>query len=89
LPLTPIPTDRFEGIYEEPLHRETPPEGKKLKLLAKTQFRLLKARGISCIAIMKVLVALLLSALAGRVGGLGSTDTITWGGDNSRTGYQT
>ncbi|KAL6354487.1 hypothetical protein LRP88_11824 [Fusarium phalaenopsidis] len=38
---------------------------------------------------MKVLVALLLSALAGRVGGLGSTDTITWGGDNSRTGYQT
>ncbi|KAJ4327142.1 hypothetical protein N0V84_002404 [Fusarium piperis] len=38
---------------------------------------------------MKVLVALLLSAVAGRVGGLGSTDTITWGGDNSRTGYQT
>ncbi|RMJ11424.1 hypothetical protein CDV36_008936 [Fusarium kuroshium] len=38
---------------------------------------------------MKVLIALLLSALVGRVGGLGSTDTITWGGDNSRTGYQT
>ncbi|KAF4976007.1 hypothetical protein FZEAL_7263 [Fusarium zealandicum] len=38
---------------------------------------------------MKVLTAILCSALAGRVWGLGLTDTITWGGDNSRTGYQT
>ncbi|OAA49482.1 Carbohydrate-binding WSC [Metarhizium rileyi] len=28
-------------------------------------------------------------ALAGLVSGLGDTDTITWGGDNSRAGYQT
>ncbi|KAM0548193.1 hypothetical protein ACHAPJ_009991 [Fusarium lateritium] len=38
---------------------------------------------------MKLLVTLILSALAGQVYGLASTDTITWGGDNSRTGYQT
>jgi hypothetical protein len=28
-------------------------------------------------------------AFAGVANGLGATDTITWGGDNSRTGYQT
>lgn len=33
--------------------------------------------------------ALLLSAMLGLAHGLASTDTITWGGDNSRTGYQT
>ncbi|KAF4970424.1 hypothetical protein FSARC_2544 [Fusarium sarcochroum] len=38
---------------------------------------------------MKLLATLILSALVGRVCGLASTDTITWGGDNSRTGYQT
>ncbi|KAM0467289.1 hypothetical protein ACHAP7_012088 [Fusarium lateritium] len=38
---------------------------------------------------MKLLLTLILPALVGRVCGLGSTDTITWGGDNSRTGYQT
>ncbi|KAM0415302.1 hypothetical protein ACHAPD_006497 [Fusarium lateritium] len=37
---------------------------------------------------MKMLT-LILSALIGQVVGLASTDTITWGGDNSRTGYQT
>ncbi|OLN86890.1 putative fungistatic metabolite [Colletotrichum chlorophyti] len=31
----------------------------------------------------------LLTALVGLANGLASTDTITWGGDNSRTGYQT
>lgn len=31
----------------------------------------------------------LLSALVGVASALGSTDTITWGGDNSRAGYQT
>lgn len=31
----------------------------------------------------------LLSAFVGLVHSLASTDTITWGGDNSRTGYQT
>jgi hypothetical protein len=30
-----------------------------------------------------------LSAIVGLAKGLASTDTITWGGDNSRTGYQT
>lgn len=30
-----------------------------------------------------------LAALAGVANGLGSTDTITWGGDNSRSGYET
>ncbi|KAM0240024.1 hypothetical protein ACHAPO_003004 [Fusarium lateritium] len=35
------------------------------------------------------LLTLILSALVGQVVGLASTDTITWGGDNSRTGYQT
>ncbi|KAH7305991.1 hypothetical protein B0I35DRAFT_483733 [Stachybotrys elegans] len=35
------------------------------------------------------LAAFLLSALVGLANGLGSTDTITWGGDNSRAGYQT
>ncbi|KAL3608668.1 hypothetical protein FPOAC2_03674 [Fusarium poae] len=35
------------------------------------------------------LPTLILSALVGQVVGLASTDTITWGGDNSRTGYQT
>ncbi|KAJ4022594.1 hypothetical protein NW766_001635 [Fusarium irregulare] len=34
------------------------------------------------------LLTLLLSALTSQVAGLASTDTITWGGDNSRTGYQ-
>lgn len=32
---------------------------------------------------------LLLSALVGLAHARGPTDTITWGGDNSRTGYQT
>jgi hypothetical protein len=32
---------------------------------------------------------LILSAFIGRVLSLASTDTITWGGDNSRAGYQT
>ncbi|GKT41140.1 uncharacterized protein ColSpa_01321 [Colletotrichum spaethianum] len=31
----------------------------------------------------------LLTALVGLANGLASTDTITWGGDNSRAGYQT
>ncbi|TDZ19370.1 putative fungistatic metabolite [Colletotrichum orbiculare MAFF 240422] len=31
----------------------------------------------------------LLAALVGLANGLASTDTITWGGDNSRAGYQT
>lgn len=31
----------------------------------------------------------LLAAAVGLANGLASTDTITWGGDNSRTGYQT
>lgn len=31
----------------------------------------------------------LVAAVAGLASGLGKTDTITWGGDNSRTGYQT
>lgn len=35
------------------------------------------------------LAVLLLSAVVGLANGLGSTDTITWGGDNSRSGYQT
>ncbi|EEY16875.1 conserved hypothetical protein [Verticillium alfalfae VaMs.102] len=35
------------------------------------------------------LAVLLLSAVVGLASGLGSTDTITWGGDNSRSGYQT
>lgn len=29
------------------------------------------------------------TAFFGLANGLGDTDTITWGGDNSRTGYQT
>ncbi|KAH8653201.1 WSC domain-containing protein [Tricladium varicosporioides] len=33
--------------------------------------------------------ALVLSFLIENVASLGATDTITWGGDNSRTGYQT
>lgn len=33
--------------------------------------------------------ALLFAAFAGLARGLGSTDTITWGGDNSRAGYET
>ncbi|KAM0328695.1 hypothetical protein ACHAQA_005108 [Verticillium albo-atrum] len=32
---------------------------------------------------------LMLAAAAGLANGLGDTDTITWGGDNSRAGYQT
>lgn len=32
---------------------------------------------------------LLFSTLVGLVDGLADTDTITWGGDNSRAGYQT
>ncbi|KAH7368772.1 WSC domain-containing protein [Plectosphaerella cucumerina] len=35
-----------------------------------------------------VRIAWLLSAAAGLVNGLADTDTITWGGDNSRAGYQ-
>ncbi|KFA73201.1 hypothetical protein S40288_07958 [Stachybotrys chartarum IBT 40288] len=35
------------------------------------------------------LTALLLSAILGLADGLASTDTITWGGDNSRAGYFT
>ena len=35
------------------------------------------------------LAAFVLSAMMGLAHGLGSTDTITWGGDNSRSGYQT
>jgi hypothetical protein len=31
----------------------------------------------------------LFSCLPGRIHGLGKTDTITWGGSNDRTGYQT
>ncbi|KAI1015926.1 hypothetical protein LB505_003973 [Fusarium chuoi] len=38
---------------------------------------------------MKLLLTFILSALVGLTCGLASTDTITWGGDNSRTGYQT
>lgn len=30
-----------------------------------------------------------LSAIVGLAKAFASTDTITWGGDNSRTGYQT
>ncbi|PHH86517.1 hypothetical protein CDD83_10115 [Cordyceps sp. RAO-2017] len=33
--------------------------------------------------------SLLVSALVGLASGLGSTDTTTWGGDNSRTGFET
>ena len=36
-----------------------------------------------------VRIAWLLSAVVGLANGLADTDTITWGGDNSRTGYQT
>lgn len=32
---------------------------------------------------------LMLAAVAGLANGLADTDTITWGGDNSRAGYQT
>ena len=38
---------------------------------------------------MKAVCAVLVSALAGLARGLASTDTITWGGDNSRVGYFT
>ncbi|KAK7425150.1 hypothetical protein QQX98_000064 [Neonectria punicea] len=38
---------------------------------------------------MKLFTSLLASAIAGLADGLGSTDTITWGGDNTRAGYQT
>ncbi|ODA83838.1 hypothetical protein RJ55_02354 [Drechmeria coniospora] len=34
-------------------------------------------------------VVALVSGLAALAGGLGSSDTITWGGDNTRAGYQT
>ncbi|KAL5322770.1 hypothetical protein ACEPPN_010746 [Leptodophora sp. 'Broadleaf-Isolate-01'] len=36
-----------------------------------------------------VVLAVLISFLVSHVNSLASTDTITWGGDNSRTGYQT
>lgn len=36
-----------------------------------------------------VQIAWLLSAVVGLANGLADTDTITWGGDNSRAGYQT
>lgn len=44
-----------------------------------------------CIAIMMALRALLATAtiFVGLANGLADTDTITWGGDNSRAGYQT
>ncbi|RFU77686.1 wsc domain-containing [Trichoderma arundinaceum] len=35
------------------------------------------------------LAVVLLTAIVGLANGLASTDTITWGGDNSRAGYQT
>lgn len=35
------------------------------------------------------ILATTLSMLVPLTSGLASTDTITWGGDNSRTGYQT
>lgn len=35
------------------------------------------------------LAVLFITAFVGLAKGLASTDTITWGGDNSRTGYQT
>lgn len=35
------------------------------------------------------LTTLLLSPILGLADGLASTDTITWGGDNSRAGYST
>lgn len=41
---------------------------------------------------MKPFGAWLLAAVAGMAGvanALADTDTITWGGDNSRSGYQT
>ncbi|KAH0421357.1 WSC domain-containing protein [Colletotrichum camelliae] len=38
---------------------------------------------------MAPLTTWLLTALVGLANGLASTDTITWGGDNSRSGYQT
>ncbi len=37
----------------------------------------------------KLLLVTALSALVQLTSGLASTDTITWGGDNSRAGYQT
>lgn len=37
---------------------------------------------------MRAIVGLLSLAI-GLVEGLGATDTITWGGDNSRSSYQT
>ena len=36
-----------------------------------------------------MLAAAALSMLLPLTSGLASTDTITWGGDNSRAGYQT
>lgn len=36
-----------------------------------------------------LVISFLLSFLISHVSSLASTDTITWGGDNSRTGYQT
>ncbi|KAG6024726.1 hypothetical protein E4U41_001702 [Claviceps citrina] len=38
---------------------------------------------------LRVLLVTASAALVGRVSGMADTDTITWGGDNSRTGYQT
>lgn len=38
---------------------------------------------------MAVVLVAALSMLVRFANGLGSTDTITWGGDNSRSGYQT
>lgn len=35
------------------------------------------------------LTSWLLLSVVGLANGLADTDTITWGGDNSRTGYQT
>lgn len=38
--------------------------------------------------VVSVLPLLLLAAEKARAGKLSLTDTITWGGDNGRTGYQ-
>jgi hypothetical protein len=38
---------------------------------------------------MKAVGTLLVSGLLGLANALASTDTITWGGDNTRAGYQT
>jgi hypothetical protein len=44
---------------------------------------------MSKMATAAAFAALTLSILVSPVRSLASTDTITWGGDNSRSGYQT